>query len=549
MKASILYVPSPPQNYLSSSHIIGSTNCRHVIAHPILPWAASIEGNGRVVVLDYIKNEILTSFTTDDLQHWIISKSASNLEDDNSETNTQKRVGTQRNMHRNFKLWIKNEYNRESDNYLSTTSSDILTSSAVGGGSPHILANEKKRKNSAYNETSLSRVEIGSIKNIKFFDRHALFWETENKNRSFMRKPNKYFRLPHYLIVQCDHKIVLVNLEFDSKMDPRSVQPIFHGNEQSHTKFPPTCMAQAISSNIVMIGSFGGTIFWYDVKRNKTIKTINLQKKRTDFILQLLIVKDRNENQSDHSKEASISTFSTRFLALCASGTAYLLEIDLKVKMNNDYRYNDDEFDYDATVKPFLGRIEGLLSLTDASNSNSLSANNLSSMKAAGINILSYDTDRNFLVGILAGGKMSGVWDLSANSIIDSTENKSKSIPLLKPFLVIKVSGSDSSSGGALGNSTSSSIFVVPEMQHPSFPDTVLSNWIANKVTGEITAVLSTLGSQKKNFVTPEVHFTCSLSQFKVTIFFSLRIVYYIVMNFSKQLTLPDILLQRKSCH
>ena len=220
--------------------------------------------------------------------------------------------------------------------------------------------------------------------------------------------------------------------------------------------------------------------------------------KKSDSISHLILVNGKKK-QKRHSPTTSHNSIS-RIIALSSSGTAYCVEVELVPNEENNSSGGGASTStggsgaFEITLGPILGRMEGIVTASDHHNATGVTGSTFS-----------YDADRDFLIAMLAGGKLAGVWDLSN---IAALARSSKTTPVLKPFLTMKLSGYDS------GNN--SSIFVVPSMQYSSFPDTALACWMGNKATGEISVLLSTFGTKEGTVIKPTFHFSCSLSSFQV---------------------------------
>lgn len=573
MKASLLYVPPKSPNLTSTdgdhsyNHPTGVV--KQVEVHPSLPLTASIDENNRVVVLDYIRNEVLVSFTEEDLLQWVLTESASKAS--SSSQANQRRIPHGR------RTPLSSTSSRHSrSNSFSTHATDNLTLSTAADSSVaskdmldahttsvSLSSSSGLKINTgmthAQNSPSLSRltplsrmhtppasntnnsfpiqqqqlqqqqhtntnIRIGFIRQIRFFDRHTTFWATHSQRTNHPGQDSNesynYSRIPPQLIVQCDYRIIIVPLKFRSKRR-NAVRHVhsFRIASSSGLTIPPTCMAEATSPTLLMAGSTYGTIIFYDTEKQSVIKTIQLHKK-VDAITQLLLINYGPQSTPEKSDVSSsttttpnviITAYSTiiRVMAVCSSGNAYLLSIVISSPINDD---NDIEENGNIiSLQSILGQIEGLWSSVDTSATAVGMVGTASS--------LSYDADRDFLIGILAGGKMVGTWDLSSIPLEPTSSTKKTGIPILKPFLVMKLSGfeySGSTSGSSSSSSSGSSMLVVPSMQHSCFPDTVLACWTGNKMTGEISVVINSLAFRKSMIIKPEVYFTCSLNAFKV---------------------------------
>lgn len=446
---------------------------RQVHAHPSLPWTAYVEEfspsssssssrirSSRVYVLDYIRGEVIINFTQEELQHWTLLEGMSSSSSSSSQSNETKLGSFYRNRNRQH---------------------------------PHTSNNKNQ-------EQQKTKKPIGSIRQVKFFDRHTLHWDNMNHyyyaglvSKSNSNKNNEennceimdYSHLSHYLIVHCDLRIILINLTKSPKSQVLRVGGISNNihsiildaigsngiikSSSQQMILKPSTMAHPITPSMFLLGCSNGSICVYDwvdktiVESFRVVSSLSSNSKtknNSEAIVQILIVNHtnhvllNNDNNIENSTENTPMTqtrptgLRIRFIALNLLGIGFLVE--MKITQSQE---KPKIIDFDI-----LGRIPKLSSQMSFADHHLNDSRSTLLSTGNGIGSLMYDADRDFLIGILRNTSSSssdpenakvGVWDLSnivstSSSSLSSSKKATKAtmnkIPVLEPFLIMKLS-------------------------------------------------------------------------------------------------------------
>lgn len=411
-----------------------------------------------------------------------------------------------------------------------------------------------------YKTTAAPTTNLGSIRTVKFMDRHTLYWDgchpqqNESTKNSYDDQPllivlfelevvilylrnyssntdttqknhGRIYSTLSYTQLVTNNSIIAKNISKNANASSSSTQQ----QQMSSNACYPTCV-QPITSNLVIVGCSDGSIQFWNIQEKTIIRVLKSHQQQslsssaqnTPAVLQIIPAVSTSDlyaaehTATPHQETNNSATTSSiasmyRFVTVASNGIAHVWKMQITTSRSSPN--NDDDTDESSSFSSSASSTIYTLKIRrPLATLQSLFVSNNSSMTSISTTA-HYDMERDLFFSPISNMKYLAAWDFSC--IPNNTNTKASSgednIPIFSPFLRI-ITSPNILLPTATTSSSNKDWILIPA-QNPYYTnESCIAFWMANKSTGDAFFMVSSVQENNNNSeVKPEIHHECTL--------------------------------------